>query len=252
MGNEGRMFSYPLFDNDEYNYYSEYKVSASYANSYGNTISCHPYKNEVARLRSSHMAEGIDFNAILFSINSRINSSDWFKSIEYSPDGNVAINRYQTGYVFVKPSDKTMSDKEDERCCCEPLHLSIAFHKNKVLAAILTNDATVQFLDYTKNIMLKKIKFEKPELVFNNGFHDAYILKLLSFTPDGKKLVTAIGNKFFVYPLPLDLIYMGKFKEDFIKTRWFLKNVCDGKIQLSSDVINVITDLLLDVVDGER
>jgi hypothetical protein len=192
----------------------------------GHILSCHPYKNEVAYVRG----EGCVVISNLENNNDCHLQRGNLIAVEYSFDGEYfALNDRRTGWGFIShPTQNKSNFIERFGCNDNFFHLSIAFHKNNILAAMLTRNGTVQFIDYKKNTELKEINFEEKIIC-----KDSYIPKLLAFTPDGKKLVIAINNKYFVYPLPLDLIYMGTYKERFIQARWFLKNVCKGEMQLS-------------------
>ena len=205
---------------------------------YGHMMACHPHENEIACIENQHYAYITDLEKKRFRLN-----IPRAMSIEYSFNGKyLAINERQKGWRFIPyPIEKNNIDWQENDYLDLPLHLSIAFHKNDVLAAILTRYGVVQFVDYKNNKVLKEVKFaDKVE-------SDRYVSKLLAFTSDWQKLVVAIKDKFFVYPISLDLIYRGQFKEDFLKTR-LLKNILINGIPLPQDIINLITNLVFEEI----
>lgn len=163
---------------------------------------------------------------------------------DYSPDGKLLaiMNRDDENLVsslFLETDD--FAEENTYKYDSNKLYISMTFHPNNQALALLTDDNKIHYLNYHTDTLIKDFEATNEEpLKLNHSLE-----KRLSFSPDGKQLLVALKKKCLMLPIPFDIRYEPGTQKKLLAIFCLLKKYTD--IDLPSDIINVITEKLLEL-----
>jgi WD40 repeat protein len=182
------------------------------------------------------------------------------KSHHYNPDGTVIVIQRQDGYLFHKRDNQVHkkdnqyfvinSSKNSSKSHKYAPYYSIALHPKKRFAALLTDDNSIEFWDYTKETEKPLAIIELPSKDDRTADWYNERNRLTAFAPDGEILAAATRNTFYIVPTPKAAYYDDATKAQCVIFNWVIKNHPDLPfIFIPQDIVKLITHKLSRIPD---